>query len=96
MQQAIPYRAWRPTTVSPGVAAAGPPKTTSSGREVADNTKNLRKLVAENAVVVLARKGCCMCHVVKLLLHGHGVNPTIIDVYEQNEAEVTNELSAMI
>ncbi|KAL2524221.1 Glutaredoxin-C9 [Abeliophyllum distichum] len=66
-----------------------PPTTTSSVVEVP-------KLVAENAVVVFARSGCCMCHVVKLLLHGHGVNPTIFDVDEQNEATVTGELSKII
>lgn len=57
---------------------------------------NVRKLVAENAVVVFARKGCCMCHVVKLLLNGHGVNPTVLDVDEQNEGDVTNELSRIV
>lgn len=34
-----------------------------------------------------------MCHVVKLLLHGHGVNPSIFDVDDHNEAEVNEELS---
>lgn len=37
-----------------------------------------------------------MCHVVKLLLHGHGVNPSIVDVDEQNEAVLTNELSRIV
>ncbi|XP_047956668.1 glutaredoxin-C9-like [Salvia hispanica] len=50
---------------------------------------NLRELVAEKAVVVFAHKGCCMCHVVKLLLNGHGVNPAILDVDELNEGDVT-------
>ncbi|XP_042031083.1 glutaredoxin-C9-like [Salvia splendens] len=50
---------------------------------------NLRDLVAEKSVVVFARKGCCMCHVVKLLLNGHGVNPAILDVDELDEADVT-------
>ncbi|KAL2484070.1 Glutaredoxin-C9 [Forsythia ovata] len=54
------------------------------------------KLVAENPVVVFARSGCCMCHVVKLLLHGHGVNPTIFDINEENEAAVLEEFSKII
>ncbi|EPS71536.1 hypothetical protein M569_03223, partial [Genlisea aurea] len=50
------------------------------------------KLVKENAVVVFARRGCCMCHVLKLLLNGHGVSPSIFDVDEKNEAEVGAQL----
>lgn len=82
MQQALPYTNWPPNTTSNGGA-------TTSVVEVP-------KLVAENAVVVFARSGCCMCHVVKLLLHGHGVNPSIFDVDEQNESTVTEELSKII
>lgn len=37
-----------------------------------------------------------MCHVVKLLLHGHGVNPTIVDVVDKNEADIKNELSGIL
>ncbi|KAK4399164.1 Monothiol glutaredoxin-S13 [Sesamum angolense] len=79
MQQAIPYRGWLPTAASPGGSAATQPPNSSSG----EDTKSVRNLVAENAVVVFARKGCCMCHVVKLLLHGHGVSPTIVHVDDQ-------------
>ncbi|CAI9760175.1 unnamed protein product [Fraxinus pennsylvanica] len=82
MQQAIPYTNLPPTTTSNGGATT--------------HVVEVPKLVAENAVVVFARSGCCMCHVVKLLLHGHGVNPTIFDVDEQNEATVTGELSKII
>ncbi|XP_022869724.1 glutaredoxin-C9-like [Olea europaea var. sylvestris] len=82
MQQALPYINLPFTTTSNGGA-------TTTAVEVP-------KLVAENAVVIFARSGCCMCHVVKLLLHGHGVNPTIFDIDEQNEASVTGELSKII
>ncbi|KAG8385502.1 hypothetical protein BUALT_Bualt03G0052000 [Buddleja alternifolia] len=92
MQQALPYRDWLSATVS----AAPPSENINSGGEVVSDNKSVRKLVAENAVAVLARKGCCMCHVVKLLLHGHGVNPTIIVVDDQNEDEVTNELAELV
>ncbi|KAI3456217.1 hypothetical protein Pfo_012880 [Paulownia fortunei] len=94
MQQALPYRGWLPTTATAGGSAAPPPGNTNPGGD--NDTKSVRKLVAENAVVVFARKGCCMCHVVKLLLHGHGVNPIILEVDEQNEADVTNELSRFL
>ncbi|KAI3466705.1 hypothetical protein Pfo_023368 [Paulownia fortunei] len=97
MQQALPYRDWLPTAGAAGGSAAPPPGNTNSDGEVmVSDAKSVRKLVAENAVVVFARRGCCMCHVVKLLLHGHGVNPSIFDVDEQNEADVTNELSVII
>lgn len=79
MQQAIPYRNW-PTNST----ATQPPE-----------MKTAKEQVAENAVVVFARPGCCMCHVVKLLLHGHGVNPVIFDVDERNEKEVSIDLKKM-
>ncbi|KAL8032535.1 hypothetical protein ABFX02_13G102600 [Erythranthe guttata] len=85
MQEAIPYRSDRLPTA--GGSAAPPPENSNS---------TVRELVAENSVVVFARKGCCMCHVVKLLLHGHGVNPTIVDIDEQNEAGIKNDLSRIL
>ncbi|KAI3823956.1 hypothetical protein L1987_05402 [Smallanthus sonchifolius] len=51
------------------------------------------ELVAENAVMVFGQRECCMCHVVKLLLLGLGVNPTISAVDEGDVAEVISELS---
>ncbi|KAG8365511.1 hypothetical protein BUALT_Bualt18G0112600 [Buddleja alternifolia] len=93
MQQALQYREWLPTAAG---SSAPPPENTNSGEDGINDAKRVRKLVAENAVVVFARTGCCMCHVVKLLLHGHGVNPSIFDVDEQNEAEVKEELSKII
>ncbi|KAI3710223.1 hypothetical protein L2E82_39998 [Cichorium intybus] len=51
------------------------------------------ELVAENSVMVFGRRGCCMCHVVKLLLLGLGVNPTISAVEEGDVAAVIGQLS---
>ncbi|KAH6775241.1 hypothetical protein C2S52_012802 [Perilla frutescens var. hirtella] len=97
MQEAIPYRNWLSTVSIGGGSSTPPPANANSGGEAAiSDAKRVRQLVAENAVVVFARRGCCMCHVVKLLLHGHGVNPSIFDVDEQNEGEVTDELSKII
>jgi hypothetical protein len=42
------------------------------------------------------RGGWCMCHVVHWLLKGLGVNPTVSEVDEKDEATVTKELSRMI
>ncbi|KAL3643471.1 hypothetical protein CASFOL_014286 [Castilleja foliolosa] len=58
--------------------------------------KSVKDLVTDNAVMVFGRKGCCMCHVIKLLLQGHGVNPTTLDVDEQNEADVTRQWSEFL
>ncbi|KVH89521.1 glutaredoxin-C9-like [Cynara cardunculus var. scolymus] len=51
------------------------------------------ELVAGNAVMVFGQRGCCMCHVVKLLLLGLGVNPTISAVDEGDVADVIHQLS---
>ncbi|KAL6500678.1 Glutaredoxin-C9 [Orobanche minor] len=37
-------------------------------------------LVRQNAVVVFTISGCCMCHVVKQLLFGLGVGPTVFEL----------------
>lgn len=37
-----------------------------------------------------------MCHVVRRLLQGLGVNPTVAEVDEKDEAAVTKELSRMV
>lgn len=48
---------------------------------------------SDNAVIVFGRKGCCMCHVARLLLQGHGVNPAVLDVDEKDEATVIEVLT---
>ncbi|KAK4440189.1 Glutaredoxin-C9 [Sesamum alatum] len=42
--------------------------------------EKLTALVSSNAVVVFTISGCCMCHVVKQLLFGLGVAPTIVEL----------------
>ncbi|KAL3821444.1 hypothetical protein ACJIZ3_007349 [Penstemon smallii] len=49
-------------------------------------------MVEENAVIVFARKGCCLSHVVKCLLRGLGVNPTVYEVEEKDLNGVVLEL----
>ncbi|KAF7801740.1 glutaredoxin-C9-like [Senna tora] len=43
------------------------------------------KMVSENAVIVIGRRGCCMSHLVKRLLLGLGVNPAVYEVDEKDE-----------
>ncbi|CAN1283872.1 GRXC9 [Linum perenne] len=72
---------------APTTAAAGEGSSRSNGDDV-------RKLVSENSIIVFGKRGCCMCHVVKRLLNGLGVNPTVYDVDEPDEGHVAKELSS--
>lgn len=84
MQEAIPYR--RITNNGGGGAAAG-----GGGSRV----KGMRSLVSETPVVVLGRRGCCMCHVVKRLLLGLGVNPAVCEMDDDGEeAAAVEEMAA--
>lgn len=100
MQQALPYKTWLPTTPTSGGSAATALQSSphdnpnpSRSDDVSSNEKNVQKMVSESAVIVFGRRGCCMCHVIKHLLQGHGVNPTISYVDEQEEADLLDQLS---
>ncbi|KAJ8556194.1 hypothetical protein K7X08_022952 [Anisodus acutangulus] len=60
------------------------------------NAARVAKSISENAIIVVATRGCCMCHVVKNLLLGLGVNPTIFEVNKEDENDVMKELSRII
>ncbi|URE30340.1 Glutaredoxin [Musa troglodytarum] len=47
----------------------------------------MRRMVAENPVVVMGRRGCCMCHVARRLLLGLGVNPTVCEFGDEAAGE---------
>ncbi|KAK1285628.1 Glutaredoxin-C9 [Acorus calamus] len=88
MQEALPYRSrteW--------------PSAPTSGHKVVHPSSSpsmIEGLVKESPVLVLGRRGCCMCHVVKRLLLGLGVNPAVceIDGGGDEEARFTAELVA--
>ncbi|GAB4847344.1 Glutaredoxin-C3 [Ancistrocladus abbreviatus] len=44
----------------------------------------IERVASENAVVIFSKSSCCMCHAIKRLFCGMGVNPT---VYELDELE---------
>ncbi|XP_071691318.1 glutaredoxin-C9-like [Rutidosis leptorrhynchoides] len=90
MQQAIPYKAWS-LPLSNNHATGVTPKSTTELSVGA-----LRDAVSENAVIVLARRGCCMSHVVKRLLNGHGVNPMMFEFEEIDESEILKELELIM
>ncbi|KAK2991852.1 hypothetical protein RJ640_030027 [Escallonia rubra] len=92
MQEALPYKAWPATTTSGGGSASLESPLGHDDTSKNDDT-SVHRLVSENRVIVFGRRGCCMCHVVKRLLLGHGVNPTIFGVDDQDESSVIDELS---
>ncbi|XP_052190729.1 glutaredoxin-C1-like [Diospyros lotus] len=63
----------------------------SSGGE--DPVERIERLAAENAVVIFSQSTCCMCHAVKRLFCGMGVNPT---VYELDEDPRGQELETAL
>ncbi|KAF8111724.1 hypothetical protein N665_0073s0080 [Sinapis alba] len=64
---------------------------TSSSPQQPSSSSNNRSsnnvLVMENAVVVFARRGCCMGHVAKRLLLTHGVNPLVVEIDEEENKD---------
>ncbi|XP_068663267.1 putative glutaredoxin-C14 [Aristolochia californica] len=95
MHQAIPYRTWVPVTgLDPSPLAAkvkgDDDDKGSSGSDNCSTSERVWNLASENAVLVVGRRGCCMCHVVKRLLLGLGVNPL---VHEVEDGKVIFEIS---
>jgi len=110
MQQAIPYRSWTHNTSTTHFNVIKPHTLTttkihntideSSHRPFSFNINEEDKamfhnMVSENAVIVFARRGCCMSHVVKRLLLGLGVNPAVHEVEEKDEVDVVKELESI-
>ncbi|MBA0711767.1 hypothetical protein Goshw_006247 [Gossypium schwendimanii] len=91
MQQAIPYKSWPLPCVDATSHRAR--STTTLGHN--GRGKDVLNIVSENAVIVLARKGCCMSHVVRRLLLTLGVNPAVHEIDEEDEAGVLNELGTI-
>ncbi|CAK7350515.1 unnamed protein product [Dovyalis caffra] len=103
MQEAIPFRAYSPATTAgnrklPARDSCdhGGANTSGTGHVLVvtnGHENHVQKLVLENSVIVFGRRGCCMCHVVKKLLLGLGVNPPVFEVEEKEEDYVIKELS---
>ncbi|CAL0322691.1 unnamed protein product [Lupinus luteus] len=65
--------------------------TTSSSLsiDVDESTEaRIQRLISEHPVIIFTRSSCCMCHVMKKLLATIGVNPTVIELDD-------NEISAL-
>ena len=66
------------------MVAAAEKEEEMGGEEAAAPLEAIERLANESAVVVFSVSTCCMCHVVKSLLGGLGVNAA---VYELDELE---------
>ncbi|KAG0495805.1 hypothetical protein HPP92_000496 [Vanilla planifolia] len=71
-------KTWAPTN-----PIATPPTSEGDGGKIA-------RTVTENPVVVVGRRGCCMLHVVRRLLQGQGVNPTVCELGDEADEEAIN------
>ncbi|QCD87675.1 glutaredoxin-C9-like [Vigna unguiculata] len=96
MQQAIPYRSWQPLISSSPTTTHFTSSINNTNNTSFVSTKMVSNMVLENAVIVFARRGCCMSHVVKRLLLGLGVNPAMHEVEEKDEVAVIRELEAIV
>ncbi|TYI20895.1 hypothetical protein ES332_A07G268600v1 [Gossypium tomentosum] len=54
----------------------------TSRTNVGDPLERIERLASENAVVIFSISSCCMCHAVKRLFCGMGVNPTVYELDE--------------
>lgn len=48
-----------------------------------DALERVVRLASESAVVIFSMSSCCMCHTVKRLLCGMGVNPTVYELDQE-------------
>ncbi|PRQ54309.1 glutaredoxin-C5-like [Rosa rugosa] len=47
-----------------------------------DSLERIERMASENAVVIFSISSCCMCHAIKRLFCGMGVNPTVYELDE--------------
>lgn len=56
--------------------------------------KRVGRLIAENLVIIIGRKSCCMCHVMKRLFSIIGVSPTVIELDDADMNDVVGTMLA--
>lgn len=96
MQQAIPYKSWQPFDPLSHSSVSTSSKRAVRGPSI-NTTDVVSSMVSENAVIVFAKRGCCMSHVVKRLLLGLGTNPCVYEVDEgDDEASVLDALEMIV
>ncbi|XP_004498874.1 glutaredoxin-C6 [Cicer arietinum] len=50
----------------------------------------IQRLISEHPVIIFTRSSCCMCHVMKKLLSTIGVNPTVIELDDNEIASLSH------
>ncbi|WOK99267.1 Thioredoxin superfamily protein [Canna indica] len=50
--------------------------------------ERIRRKIAESPVVLVGRAGCCMCLVARRLLLEIGVNPAVLEIRREEEADI--------
>ncbi|GAV80713.1 Glutaredoxin domain-containing protein [Cephalotus follicularis] len=62
-----------------------------------DLLESIERLASENAVVIFSISTCCMCHAIKRLFCGMGVNPTVYELDEDpREKEIEKALMRLL
>lgn len=62
-----------------------------------DPLERVARLASESAVVIFSLSGCCMCHAVKRLFCGMGVNPTVYELdMDPRGKEIERALSRLL
>lgn len=62
-----------------------------------DAVERVVRLAAESAVVIFSVSSCCMCHALKRLLCGMGVNPTVYELdHDPRGKEIERALMRLI
>lgn len=55
---------------------------TATRSSYGDPVERIERMASENAVVIFSISSCCMCHAIKRLFCGMGVNPTVYELDE--------------
>ncbi|KAK3023491.1 hypothetical protein RJ639_045078 [Escallonia herrerae] len=56
----------------------------------------VKRLGAEDPVVIFTKSSCCICHTIETLIRGFGANPTIYDLDQiQNGKEMESALKQL-
>ncbi|RCV09480.1 hypothetical protein SEVIR_2G037300v4 [Setaria viridis] len=85
--------------VGVGVAVADAPSSAPGGAEAEAAMavyERVARMASGNAVVVFSASGCCMCHVVKRLLLGLGVGPTVYELDQLGSSGGGREIQAAL
>ncbi|KAL3746875.1 hypothetical protein ACJRO7_015768 [Eucalyptus globulus] len=79
-----------PTAAAAAAAAASASASASSLSIDMDESAETRiqRLISEHPVIIFSRSSCCMCHVMRKLLASIGVNPTVIELDDDEIAAI--------